>query len=510
MRHYLTLAARLIIPQSLLLMTFTTTVNASSSSQLNARAPASVEAVREPASSSSEEATERRIEHSAEPSADGSEAASLPMPAGSQLTLKEAISIALKYHPRAAEAAAESSAAQEQVGEARSYLGPQLYGVTEYLRNTDNGIGNTSFYNPDGTLPRLTGSNHDLPSNDTSQSWNSSNSYVGGLTVSQYLLDFGRRRGFVTERRFEAAATEQQQELVNLDLILEVSQRYFDLLRAKQLVRVFVKAVEERQFHLHEARVKADAGLRPQLDIYVTEAEVERAQLHLVDARNSEADALVAFDNSLGLGGQSPNYQLVDVLSYSNITDTMEAMLQSAFRLRPDFAVLKDQARAMGAQIAEYRSDYFPTVDAVGGYSAMGTGLPAANNFNVGIVITWPIFNSFLTSHRVAEADFRQKAIQSQIEDLRQRIVLQVKTAFLDWQASVQRINRAERTLTASRAQLELAEKRYTAGLADIVELEDAQRNYTEDDAAYANALYGFSVAKAAVDQATGRSLSEL
>ena len=140
----------------------------------------------------------------------------------------------------------------------------------------------------------------------------------------------------------------------------------------------------------------------------------------------------------------------------------------------------------------------------------MGTGLPAANNFNVGILITWPIFNSFLTFHQVAEAEFRQKAVQSEIEDLRQRIVLQVKTAFLDWQASVQRINRAGQTLGASRAELELAEKRYGAGLADIVELKDAQRNYTDDDAAYANALYGFSVAKAAVDQATGRSLSGL
>ena len=29
------------------------------------------------------------------------------------------------------------------------------------------------------------------------------------------------------------------------------------------------------------------------------------------------------------------------------------------------------------------------------------------------------------------------------------------------------------------------------------------------DDAAYANALYGFSVAKAAVDHATGRSLAK-
>jgi outer membrane protein TolC len=57
---------------------------------------------------------------------------------------------------------------------------------------------------------------------------------------------------------------------------------------------------------------------------------------------------------------------------------------------------------------------------------------------------------------------------------------------------------------------LKLAEKRYQAGLSDIVELEDAERQYTEDDAEYANSLYGYSIAKAAVDRASGRTLSTL
>ncbi len=434
----------------------------------------------------------------------------LPLPAGSQLSLKEAITIALKYHPRVAEAAAETGAAEEQVGEARSALGPQVYGVSEYLRNTVNGVGNTSFYNPAGILPRLSGRNHDLQSGDTSQSWDTSDSYAGGLAVSQYLFDFGRHRGFVEERRMEANASFEQEKLVDLDLVLEVSQRYFELLKAKQLVRVYEKAVEEREFHLHEATVRAKAGLRPELDVYVTKAEVERAQLHLVDAHNAEADALVAFDNSLGLGGRSPNYSLTDVLWYTNITATVDSLLQSALQLRPDLSALSAQAAAMGAQVTQYRSDYFPTINAVGGYSALGTGLPAANNFDVGIVITWPIFNSFLTSHQVAEARLRQKAIENQIEDLRQHIVLQVKTAFLNWQSSLQRIHFAEHALAASRAELDLAENRYAAGLADVVELEDAQRNFTDDDAAYADALYGFSIARASVDHATGQALEGL
>ncbi len=56
--------------------------------------------------------------------------------------------------------------------------------------------------------------------------------------------------------------------------------------------------------------------------------------------------------------------------------------------------------------------------------------------------------------------------------------------------------------------ELELAQKRYEAGLTNIVELEDAQRHYTFDDAEYANALYNYSLTKAAVDHATGRLLA--
>ena len=163
----------------------------------------------------------------------------------------------------------------------------------------------------------------------------------------------------------------------------------------------------------------------------------------------------------------------------------------------------------MGARITQFKSDYYPTVNAVAGYAGMGTGLPAANNFNAGIVVTWPIFNSFLTTDQIAETKARQHAIAGAMDDLRQQVILQVQTAFLDWQASLQQIEFAQQALNASAVELELAEKRYEAGLADVVELEDAQRHYTDDDAAFANALYGFAIGKAAVDQATARSLAK-
>ena len=55
--------------------------------------------------------------------------------------------------------------------------------------------------------------------------------------LSQFLVDFGRRHGFVSERQFEAAAAAADQQLTELDLIFEVSQRYFALLQAQTIDR---------------------------------------------------------------------------------------------------------------------------------------------------------------------------------------------------------------------------------------------------------------------------------
>ena len=310
------------------------------------------------------------------------------------------------------EAAADTGAARDRVGEARSYLGPQAFGVGEYLRSTDNGIGNTSYYDTAEAFPRMTGINHDLSPNDFSQSWHTSNNYAGGLALSQFLFDFGRRHGFVKQREFEAASVAAQQKLVELDLIFEVSRRFYEVLQGQQLIRVYEKAVEQRRYHLHEAEVKANAGLRPQIDTYVMQAELERAQLDLTDARNSYSDAKVALDNALGLSDRVPNYHLEEATVYSSLNDTLDVLIQKAMQRRPDLKAIQNQANAMGATIDEFKSDYYPTVNAVAGYAAMGTGTPTVNNFNAGIVMSWHIFNSFLTTDQIAETKLRRRSLE--------------------------------------------------------------------------------------------------
>ncbi len=429
-----------------------------------------------------------------------------PIRPGSELTLKQAIDIALRLHPRRMEAEAEAKAAGERVGEARSRLLPQVWGAGEYLRSTDNPIGDTSYFGL-GLFPRVSGSEHDASAN-ARQNFGTGNNYLAGVSVSQHLYDFGRVRGLIDESEAERAAAQARFRLADLDLIYEVSRRYFDLLAARQIVKVYEKGVEQRQAHLHEATVMAKADLKPEIDVYTTQAQLARAELQLTQARNGADDAKVALDSAMGLSDSAPEYRQADGLGYEKRSDRLPELLKLAFEMRPELKMLEEEARAAGARISEYRSDYFPTVTGTGAYSNMGTGLPAANNFDVGLVITWPIFNGLATEHQVAEAKFHQDAIRHAIEDLRQQVFQQVKSAFLNSQAAFAGIDQSARARDASRIQLQLAEKRYQAGLGNIIELEDAQERYTGDSAAYVNALYGYAVAKAAVDRNSGRALS--
>jgi outer membrane protein TolC len=211
----------------------------------------------------------------------------------------------------------------------------------------------------------------------------------------------------------------------------------------------------------------------------------------------------VVLDNAMGLGPDAPEYRLVSVPPPAAAIEPLDAYLGRAFRQRPDLEMLEDDARAAGAEIAEYRSDYWPTIGAGAGYSVRGQDATPANNFDVGMLISWPLFNGFLTDHEIAETRLRQDAIRHGIEDLRQQIVLQVKSAYLDLQASLQRIERANRARSASEAELDLATKRYEAGLGNILELADAQRRFTEDGAEVVRAQTMSSTTEAALARAT-------
>src|SRR5271170_4705902 len=309
-------------------------------------------------------------------------AISMPTP-GQRLTLGDAIGFTLKNHPRRLAANSEAGAAEQVVGETKSAMLPQVYGTADYLGSSQNGIGAANYLNP-GFIPRHNGAAGEP------QAWSLENNYLGAVGASQYLFDFGRVRGQIAESQAQADASSAQLKLTDLDLIFQTAQRYYELLAAGQLVGVYQEAITQRQEQFHEAKVRSAAGLAPAIDVYTAQAQLARAETQLLAERNEVATAKAALDNAMGLGAEEPDYELAQTLIPGEVIGSAQEYIGAAMKLRPDMREVQDQARAAGARVREYHSDLFPTANAVAGYNIVGTGLPGANNYNIGLVINWP------------------------------------------------------------------------------------------------------------------------
>lgn len=234
-------------------------------------------------------------------------AVSMPTP-GQRLTLGEAIGFTLENHPRRLAASSEAGAAEQQVGEAKSAMLPQVYGAADYLGSTQNGIGVANYLNP-GFVVRHNGAAGEP------QAWSLENNYLGAVGASQFLFDFGRAKGAIAESRAQADAAGAQLKLTELDLIFQTSQRYYELLAARQLVTVYEEAITQRQEQVHQSKVKSAAGLTAEIDVYTAQAQLARAETQLLAERNEVLKAKAALDNAMGLGAEAPDYETAQTLS---------------------------------------------------------------------------------------------------------------------------------------------------------------------------------------------------
>ena len=103
-----------------------------------------------------------------------------------------------------------------------------------------------------------------------------------------------------------------------------------------------------------------------------------------------------------------------------------------------------------------------------------------------------PIFNGHLNGALHSEATFRARAEQQRLRDLQDRIVRDVRMAWLNANSGFQRLSVTEQLLSQATLATNLAQARYNLGLSSIMELSQAQLNLTQAQIAKASAGFDY------------------
>jgi outer membrane protein len=366
-----------------------------------------------------------------------------------------------------------------------------------------------------GELPQLTGSVTAQDANQASRvasgSLSASRLFTrvgGGVNLSQLITDFGRTSNFVASSRLQERAQQANELATREDVVLVTDQAFYNALQAEALLKVAEQTVNLRQTTQGQINQLTQNKLRSTLDLTFANVNLSQAQLLQLDAQ-SNADASMAGLNEV-LGNDRPvTYALVDTTKTNPPPPPDEAsLLDLAVKQRPDLQSL-DLSRQSQEKFSRAQADQrLPSLSAMGtlGGSPVRPGQYYLSSWNgaIGANLNVPIFNGFLYSAQAKEARLRAQATDQQTRQLRDRIIRDVQTAWLDANNAFRRIAVTAELVNQANQSLALAETRYRLGLSSIVELSQAQLQQTEAEISNTNAQYQYRLTLAALNFETG------
>lgn len=404
-------------------------------------------------------------------------AAEIGLSSNSVLTLDQALSIALAYHPSIAQASQSVVAASAQLRQTRAEYGPSVDASASYGRSTSN--------------------TKDTPASNTS-----TGSYRAGVGLDLLIYDFGKTPAAVRQARLRQLAAEYNLQAARNDVAYNTRTAFFNLGMAQELVQVAEEAVHQYAVHLEQVRAFADVGRRIRYDVTKAEVDLGNAQLSLINARRDRTTARATLNRALGLA-EEPDYRIAD--SPLDERSAQPADLAAAARTKhPELLALQAQERVASGAVDAAVADLYPSLKLQAEYALSGAAFPLIWNWSGMLQAAFPLFNSGRRTAAIDEAVTQLRTARARTADRDQQVYADIADAVGQLDSARQRRELAGLITRQAKESLDLINERYRLGKAAAVEVTDAQVTLTSAQADEVKARFEYQTAAARIKHAIG------
>ena len=386
--------------------------------------------------------------------------ASLPQSDQPQLSLSQAVRLALC---RNAEVRGAWSAIAQQaaaLGQARSAYLPQISAGANRYRSRLRYPGTAA---PDSSL-RVSSQN---------------------IGLSWLLFDFGAR-----EARNEAANLQLQAALASRNAIIhnalrEVAQTYFDAQIAWSRRQAQEELLPLAERTLQTTRRRQSRGASSGNDTLHAESALARIQLERSRAEGDYRKALSSLTQTLGLPAHT-RYRLAPLIALPEpaagktgrqiLQKALDDWLAEAAERHPAIRSAQAQWQAARANVRAVRAEGLPTISA--GYNFYRNGRPntaldtlQSRESVLSISLTLPLFDGFNTTYKVRGAQALAEQKKTEYEAARQQVLREIAQTHAETQAALDNLDAARRLFLTAQAAAQSTQRQYEGGAADILRL---------------------------------------
>jgi outer membrane protein TolC len=406
------------------------------------------------------------------------------------LSLAEAIRQGLQYNLGSVTSAQGIRQAQGQRYEALNALLPQINGsFREDVQQTNLAALGLKFNFPG--VPKIVGPY---------------NYFDLRATLTQTVADMVKIRNLRVARE-NIKATELTAKDARDLIVMAIGGSYLQAGAAAARVNVARAEVETAQAVFKQASDRFAAGLNARVDATRSRVELQTQQQRLRSLQADFDKQKLTLARIIGLPlGQE--FTLADEFPFQSLEGmSMEQAMEKAMANRADLQAAQVQVRAAEIARKAVLAERYPTVSVSTDYGDIGTNPSQSHGtFTFNGAVNFPIFQGTRVKGDLLQADAALEQRKAELEDLRGRVEYDIRNAYIDLQSAADQINVAKSNVDLAQESLAQARDRFAAGVADTVEVTQAQESVATANNDYINAVYSHNLAKVTLARAIGQA----
>lgn len=266
------------------------------------------------------------------------------------------------------------------------------------------------------------------------------------------------------------------------ELTAEIKKAYYNAVMVNAILnmltdtrRLLVENVRVNRKLMSNDKVTADY-------LYRSEAELNKFDQELQNAEKNKKIACAYFNFLL-------NRPLTDtiIIRHPSLFPSLSALTDdftlTALENREEIRKLENYEKISGLQVKMNQSQKLPDLFAVADYGFQGEEYEfnrEQDYIQASAVLTWNLFEGFTNRARIRQAIIQKEIAETQLEEVKKQIELQVINAVSELSAADKGIAAAESQLKNARESYRIVEKKYDEGQASLIEYIDARTGMTQ------------------------------
>lgn len=321
-----------------------------------------------------------------------------------------------------------------------------------------------------------------------------------GLSQS---IEFPRKRylrGKIASK--ESLELMQDIDLLKLDIVFQVKQAFYGLLLAQEKLKYAQQDLELSQDFLQKAEIKYSAGDVAKVEVLRASVEASKAANEVRSATNDVRLSKAMLNFLLARKKYVP-IEVKGQLKRPSISLDVEGLIQRAIAFRPEVKRINLSLEKETLQKKSAYLGYFPDFEVgVSKHNIEGEG----SFWDVTLSFPIPLFFWQPKKGEIAEAQANIESLRKEVEHLKNAITLEVEEAYMNALTSGNQIRLFEdKILIQAEEVYKMFLFSYQEGEIGGIELIDARRTLMEARKSYADVLYNYDVALAALEKSIGQ-----